>query len=250
MLFSNIRVKDINAVLHYTPQTMKFNAKNRKDHIIGVQLSGIANHYFEDHQFTLSENCLYFFNQKEDYSVEIIEKGLSFSVHFTTFAPIDLKSFCIKAKDISSVTRALENIERWFINAGECNTKVMSELYKLLSIFEDICSKEYSPQNKKILKAKEYINLHFKEKNCIKKAAEEYGVTSRRFNDIFKNNFHTTPNQYIINHKITLAKQLLSFKELSINEIATLCGFEDIYYFSKTFKQVTGKTPTNFRKQI
>ena len=45
MIFSDIRVKDINGVLHYTPQVMKFTAKKRHDHIIGIQLSGNAEHF-------------------------------------------------------------------------------------------------------------------------------------------------------------------------------------------------------------
>ena len=250
MIFSGIRIKDIKAVVHYVPQNTKFSSKNRNYHIIGIQLSGNAEHYFNDRQFTLDENSIYYFNQNEDYRVEIREKGLSFSLHFTTYAPIDLKSFRIKIKDSSTVIRILNNIEQEFLRAGECNTKVLSELYKLLVNFEEIYTKKYSPKNINILKAKDYINLHFKEKDCLTKAAEEYGVTVRRFGDIFKNEFHTTPNQYIIHRKIGLAKELLSSKELSIEDISNMCGFSDIYYFSKTFKKVTGQTASEYRKKL
>lgn len=249
MVFSDIRVKEINGIIHYTPQTMKFSAKNRNNHIVGIQLSGRAEHFFADHQFTLEENCLYFFNQEEDYNVEIKEKGICFSVHFTTFAPVKAKSFHIKIKDSGAIVRMLQSIEQAFSDTGECGTKVLGELYRLFSCFEEVCSRNYSLQDSKILQAKEYMNLHFKEKDCIAKAAEEYGVTLRRFNDIFKNNFQTTPNQYIINHKINLAQKLLYSKELSIGDVSDLCGFEDIYYFSKTFKKVTGQTASAFRKQ-
>ena len=178
------------------------------------------------------------------------ERGLCFSVHFTTYVPIKVKSFCIKIKDNSAIVRILNSIEHQFINAGGCTAKCLSELYKLFGSFEDIYSKKYLPKDTKLSKAKEYMNLHFKEDDCIIKAAENYGVTKRRFNDIFKQNFHTTPNQYIIDYKIGLAKKLLCSKELSIGDISNLCGFEDIYYFSKTFKKVTGQTASNFRKQI
>lgn len=250
MIFSDIRVKDINAILHYSPQVVKFTAKNRYDHIIGIQLSGNAEHFFADHRFTLDENCIYFFNQKEDYNVEVAEKGLSFSVHFTTYEPIEAKSFCIKIKDNSAIVRILNSIEHQFINSGGCTAKCLSELYKLFGSFEDIYFKKYLPKDTRLLKAKEYMNLHFKEDLCIIKAAEEYGVTQRRFNDIFKQNFHTTPNQYIIDYKIGLAKKLLCSKELSIGDISNLCGFEDICYFSKTFKKVTGQTARDYRKQL
>ena len=45
MIFSDMRVKDINGVLHYTPQVVRFTVKNRHDHIIGIQLSGNAEHF-------------------------------------------------------------------------------------------------------------------------------------------------------------------------------------------------------------
>ena len=249
MIFSDIRVKDIRAILHYTPQIARFTAKNRNDHIIGIQLNGRAKHYFADREFTLEENCLYFFNQNEDYKVEVAEKGLCFSIHFTTFVPIDTKSFCIKIKDNISVVGMLERIEGHYKKSGGCTTKLLCDFYKLLGIFEEIHSREYKPQNEKLLKAKEYLTLHFKEKNCVARAAEEYGVTSRRFNDVFKQSFHTTPNRYIIIHKINLARKLLGIKELSVGEVSDMCGFEDIYYFSKTFKKLTGQTASSFKKQ-
>lgn len=250
MIFSDIRVKNINAILRYTPQIMKFTAENRHEHIIGIQLFGKAEHFFIDRQFSIDKNCIYFLNQKEDYRVEVEEKGMCLSVHFTSYEPIDVKSFCIKINEHSTIVRILNGIQQQFISAGGCNTKCLSELYKLFGSFEDIYFKKYSPKNTRILKAKEYINLHFKEKDCLVKAATEYGVTQRRFNDIFKQNFHTTPNQYIIDYKVSLAKKLLYSQELSIGDISNLCGFEDIYYFSKTFKKVTGQTARDYRKQI
>ena len=250
MIFSDVRVKDINVILHYTPQNMKFSTKNRHDHIIGIQLSGNANHFFDDHQFTLSENCIYFFNQKEDYKVEVTDKGICFSIHFTTYKPIEEKSFAIKIKDNSAILRILNTIEQQFIKSGECTAKCLSDLYKLFSLFEEIYYKKYSSDNMKIMNAKEYMCLHFKEDHCIAKAAEEYGISTRRFNDVFKQNFHITPNRYLVNCKIDLAKKLLCFNELSIGEISNLCGFDDIYYFSKTFKKITGQTASEYRNKL
>ncbi len=248
MIFSEIRVKDIHAILHYTPQALKFTAKNRNDHIIGIQLSGNATHYFADHQFTLDENCVYFFNQKDDYCAEITERGVCFSVHFTTYEPLDIKSFSVKIQDNHPILRMLNAIEQQFINAGGCSAKCLSELYKLFGCFEDIHCKKYAPKDERLTKAMEYIHLHFREKKCIVKAAEVYGVSARRFTDVFKHNFYTTPNQYIVNRKIDIAKKMLCSTELTIGDVAASCGFEDIYYFSKTFKKVTGQTATAYKK--
>ncbi len=45
------------------------------------------------------------------------------------------------------------------------------------------------------------------------------------------------------------AKILLSQPQLSIGEISATCGFSDQSYFAKTFRNYTGKTPTEYRNQ-
>ena len=247
MLFSDVRVKDIDWIVHFAPQSPQFTSRNRKNHIIGIKLSGAAEHLFSDRSFTLQENSIYFFNQSENYSVNILRESLAFSIHFTTFDPIDLPSFFLQINDRSQILRIMERIERQFRLHGHCTAGCLSDLYQLFAYFEEVHDKKYLPKGR-IHRAKEYINLHFEEKTCLQKAAELCGVTQRRFQDLFRESFHSTPNQYIISCKINLARKLLLAQELSVSQIAELCGFSDIYYFSKLFKKETGQTPSQFRK--
>ena len=250
MIFSDVRVKEVVSTVHYSPQTMRFGSKRRANYIIGIQLTGVADHFFSDRSFTLEPNCLYFFHQEEGYDVEILERGIAFSVHFTTFVPIEQSSFCIKIKDQSNVVRLLDRIDYQYRLHPTTNAKILSGLYALFSLYDEIYSKKYHPSDLRLTQAKEYLNLHFKEKNCIAKAAQQYGVTQRRFNDIFRDNYHITPNQYLLNNKITTAKRLLQVEELSVSDVAELCGFSTLYYFSKTFTDRVGQTPSGFRKEL
>ncbi len=245
MLFSGVRVKDIDWIVHYTPQISQFVSRNRKNHIIGIKLSGAAEHHFSDRSFTLQENSIYFFNQNENYSVDILKESLAFSIHFTTFDPIDLPSFFLQINDRSQILRIMERIERQFRLQGHCTAGCLSDLYRLFAYFEEVHDKKYLPKGR-IHRAKEYMNLHFEEKTCLQKAAELCGVTQRRFQDLFRETFHMTPNQYIMANRIALAKKLLSTRELSVSQVAELCGFRDIYYFSKAFKKETGQSPSRF----
>ena len=61
----------------------------------------------------------------------------------------------------------------------------------------------------------------------------------------FKN---CSPKQLLQNQRICSAKDLLQYSETDITEISALCGFNNSSSFSKIFKQVVGKTPTNFRR--
>ena len=58
--------------------------------------------------------------------------------------------------------------------------------------------------------------------------------------------------------KIGRAKDLLSERgdaktknreAYTISEIAELCGFSDVYYFSRLFKKLTGYSPDGWRKR-
>ena len=64
---------------------------------------------------------------------------------------------------------------------------------------------------------------------------------------VLKDRKGTTLRQYIIAYRLKLAKKLLSESAKSVNEIAEECGFNDPSYFTKTFKNVVGMTPKDYR---
>jgi AraC-like DNA-binding protein len=82
----------------------------------------------------------------------------------------------------------------------------------------------------------------------LEKAASESKVTRRRFNELFKAQFNSTPNRYLTSVRIEKAKELLLTSKIPIKQVAELSGFEDFYYFSKVFKKETGLSPMQFRK--
>ena len=65
----------------------------------------------------------------------------------------------------------------------------------------------------------------------------------------FKKAFGLSPVQYRIQHKITVAKQLLA-EGLPVGEIAASLGYPDIYSFTHQFTTVTGQSPSDFRSLI
>lgn len=62
-----------------------------------------------------------------------------------------------------------------------------------------------------------------------------------------------SPSKFLLQKRLTLAKQLLSKREdryLRINEIAQTCGFDDQAYFCRIFKKETGLTPNQFQLKL
>lgn len=59
-----------------------------------------------------------------------------------------------------------------------------------------------------------------------------------------------TMHRYIMNYRIEKALQLIISSNLSFNEIAVLSGFKTQSHFTKCFKRITGKLPSDYRTPI
>ncbi len=64
----------------------------------------------------------------------------------------------------------------------------------------------------------------------------------------FRKTIGTTPKQYLKQFRIRQAAALLSETRQKISDIAVGCGFQDMSYFTKTFREHMGCTPTQYRK--
>ena len=65
---------------------------------------------------------------------------------------------------------------------------------------------------------------------------------------LFRRYMGTTPYNYLINFRITQAKELLVLTDHSISEIAQEAGFGDASNFSTRFAKATGQSPMQYRK--
>jgi AraC-like DNA-binding protein len=68
------------------------------------------------------------------------------------------------------------------------------------------------------------------------------------FMRLFKENTNETPHTFVLQCRIRKAKYLLETTDLTIEEITHLCGFEDRFHFSRTFKRINDTSPAQHRK--
>ena len=80
--------------------------------------------------------------------------------------------------------------------------------------------------------------------------AEMANMNSSAFCRFFKEVTEKTFLQYVTDMRIGYACKLLTIGDMEISQIAVECGFDSISHFNRTFKQLTGLTPTQYRNQI
>ncbi|KAF6568849.1 AraC family transcriptional regulator [Paenibacillus sp. FSL M8-0228] len=94
----------------------------------------------------------------------------------------------------------------------------------------------------------EYIRMHCQNLLDLKTMAATSGYSSFHFSRLFHQIMGSTPAQYLLQCRITLAKHLLVSTALTVKQIALETGFHQSSYFIKRFREQTGITPEQFRQ--
>ncbi|GHO94545.1 AraC family transcriptional regulator [Reticulibacter mediterranei] len=96
-------------------------------------------------------------------------------------------------------------------------------------------------------RAQDHLVQHVAECVSLKELAEVAGVSTRSLNRVFKEATGLTPVQYHQQLRLELAATLLSNLELTIEEVATKCGFEDVRHFRRLWLRQFGMPPSASR---
>ena len=106
-----------------------------------------------------------------------------------------------------------------------------------------------TPHRAEIEKTMVYINQHLGENLTLDKLARIASMNKTYYSTIFKKVTGMTVWEYILNTRVELAISYLikNNNEFNITEILGMCGFNNATSFNKTFKKITGKTPTEYK---
>jgi two-component system, response regulator YesN len=101
-----------------------------------------------------------------------------------------------------------------------------------------------------VQQAKKFIEDYYHEpKLDLNRISEQLHVSSSYFARLFKKHYHMTFLDYLTQHRLEVAKNLLKNTTLKVFEIAERIGYEDPHYFSYNFRKNVGMTPLQFRKE-
>ncbi|MBE6600471.1 MAG: helix-turn-helix transcriptional regulator [Ruminococcaceae bacterium] len=93
-----------------------------------------------------------------------------------------------------------------------------------------------------------YIHEHYREPLTNELLGEHFGFHKNYISVIVKEYTGMPLHKYLNHVRISHALDMLNDSDAPIAEIAEKCGFCDIYYFSRYFKQAVGVSPTEYRR--
>lgn len=96
----------------------------------------------------------------------------------------------------------------------------------------------------------QYMEEHYSEELSLDIIADSAYVSKSVCLRCFRQVIGSTPIRYLVQYRIEKAAERLITTDDKANEIAISCGFSDISYFSKCFRELKGLSPLEYRKSF
>ena len=143
------------------------------------------------------------------------------------------------------------------------NKSPLERLVTLLSILDELEStEEYTvlnadgfslemqvQDNDRINVVFNYVKDHFQEPISIDEISSLVSMTTPSFCRYFKKISNKTFTEFVNEYRLVHASKLLAEKPISINDVCYESGFNNFSHFSKSFKQYTGKSASEYRQE-
>lgn len=105
---------------------------------------------------------------------------------------------------------------------------------------------EHKNCSKTIKQVCQYIKQNYDQNVSTKILADHFHINASHLSRQFKKEMNVTITNYIQQKRIQEAKGLLITKKYTITEVANMVGFNDVQYFTNTFKKIEQITPSEY----
>ncbi len=206
----------------------------------------------------VEEGCSILIFPFQKYRLEQSDNLIFYWLEFSGFAAAAVVSQISFSRTSPTVGRLGETDFERFFELPECRENTVAGKYRngavILLIFSYYLEKypnQRKTENSYVFSARVYIERNFGNPGFnVNKVADYLKIDRSHFYRIFKNETGLSPVDYINRQRISRAEMLLANLRMSIKDVAFSVGYSDQMYFSRVFKRLNGRTPSDFRKNM
>jgi AraC-like DNA-binding protein len=109
-------------------------------------------------------------------------------------------------------------------------------------------SRAVEEENRRLLRARDAMDRTYAQPLDIPALARIAVVSEAHFIRTFRSTFGETPHRYLQRRRVERSMFLLRETERSVTDICLDVGFTSLGTFSRTFRDIVGQSPTDYRK--
>ncbi len=94
-----------------------------------------------------------------------------------------------------------------------------------------------------------YVEAHYDRPVSLAEIAAAANIGAREADRCFRRQLDATPFEYLLDYRLERARQLLLNTSLPVTETGLRCGFQSTSYFGRLFREKTGLSPSEYRRQ-
>jgi AraC-like DNA-binding protein len=251
----------------------KFQIPHKSDRYFFVyNEQNSAKHSLDLLEINLSSGELLFVVPNQIHTSPPLKKGLKF--HSLSFEanclsllprqfyfltnPFNRQIISFDSESRLRVKSIFETLRQLLFSASTRNNTqiILAHLNTLLTEFNNAYFKNTSLEifagNKlsKFIQFKLFIETGFKKQPAVNSIAEKLNLSENQLYSIVKEFSDLSPKKYLIQRLVLEAQRILFYERPSVKELAHELGFADSDYFSRLFKQHTGKSISQFVSYI
>lgn len=144
---------------------------------------------------------------------------------------------------------SLKSFDRFIALLGILKEMSEIEEYEILNA-DGYAFEVESSDNGRINMIYNHVRKHFQRTIPLEEIAEFSNMTVPSFCRYFKKVSGKTFTRFVNEYRIVHACKLLTEKQITISEISFESGFNNISHFNRFFKEITSKSPVEYRKEF
>jgi AraC-like DNA-binding protein len=190
----------------------------------------------------MKENFLgeHFLNNPEIAAIKQLFKKACYGLSFYGDTKLRVAEALKKLQDLNRFDQLISLLGILQLLATSDEVKVLNSA--------PAANKAFEKQQKRMDFIYKYVEANYSSKPDVNELAQKVHLTTAAFCRYFKNQTKQTFTDFINQYRIGEAKNLL-LQDKTITEACYATGFEQLSYFNKTFKKLTGQNPSAFKKQ-
>lgn len=229
---------------------IRIKTENKDCYVISCRIHGESTFFFDGKKYTVKKGDVLYLPYGSSYVQECKnEELICFHLNVCGYASDKFHLYVNEHPD--KICSLFENAaSMWQKGALQYKYYCMSDLYKIIAL-TNAEPFHYSDSLYGIISSSvEYLQSHmFDVALSLDDICHASHISKACFIRHFRDIFHCTPGKYINIMRINKAKTLLKSTLYTREEIAFLCGFNDVKYFYVVFKKFTGCTTNEYLKQ-